>query len=131
MKEINKKTVLLAEDDMFVLNIISRMLTSSGFRVLQARDGLEAYEIFLKHSRDIDLFVFDVVMPRMGGVQAYKAIYLETEGKLTQKVLYLTAYGDDILKSNKQNEFEYLLKPIDKTIFLNKIKEILNSQKRN
>ena len=124
--ETNKKSVLLAEDNTFVLDMMYRMLTSAGFKVFQAKDGLEAYEIFIKHNRDIDLFVFDVVMPRMGGVQAYKAISLHAGGTLHQKVLYLTSFSADLLKSKNKDEFDYLLKPIDMTTFLDKIEEMLN-----
>ena len=131
MTETNQNSVLIAEDDTFVLDMMSRMLTSAGFKVFQARDGLEAYETFVKHNKEIDLFVFDVVMPRMGGVQAYKAISLYTDGTLHQKVLYLTAFGADMLKSNNKDEFTYLLKPVDKTTLLDKIEEMLNIETKD
>jgi len=126
MIETNKKSILLAEDNTFVMDLIYRMLTSAGFKVFPARNGLEAYEIFVEHNREIDLFVFDVVMPRMGGVQAYKAISLHAGRTLHQKVLYLTAFSADLLKSNNTDEFTYLLKPVDRTTLLNKIEEMLN-----
>lgn len=121
----NKRSILLAEDNVFVLDMMYKILTSAGFKVFQARDGLEAFEIFVKHHSEIDLFVFDIVMPRMGGLQAYKAISLQAGKTLHQKVLYLTAFSADLLKSKDKNEFNYLLKPVDKTTLLNKIEEML------
>ena len=44
------------------------------YRVLIARDGLEAIEIYEAKQQEIDLLILDVVMPRLGGIDALKEI---------------------------------------------------------
>lgn len=63
-------TVLVAEDEPAVRSIAVRVLERQGFRVLQARDGRDALDVWESAraaGTTIDVVVSDVVMPRMGG----------------------------------------------------------------
>lgn len=60
------QTILVAEDEDLVREVIRKVLTRAHYRVLTARDGVEALEI-LEKTPDIDLLVTDAVMPMMGG----------------------------------------------------------------
>lgn len=60
-------TVLLVEDEDIVRKMAEIMLTRLGFKVLLAKDGIEAVEIFGKHLDKIDVVVSDLTMPRMNG----------------------------------------------------------------
>ena len=60
-------TVLLVEDEDQVRSIASIMLTRLGFRVLEAKDGLEAIEIFTQHKEQIRCVLSDLMMPHMDG----------------------------------------------------------------
>jgi len=60
-------TVLVAEDDPEVLDLVTRILGQAGYDVIAARDGREAWVIFQRGSRPIDLVLADVVMPHMTG----------------------------------------------------------------
>jgi len=62
--------VLWADDDRAVRETVCEAMGRRGLRVLTARDGREALEVFLRHRERIDAAVMDVVMPRMGGVKA-------------------------------------------------------------
>ena len=66
------KTILIAEDNSINMMIAAKMLSNVGAQILQAKDGLEAYEIAMK--RKIDLIFMDVNMPNMDGFQATKKI---------------------------------------------------------
>jgi PAS domain S-box-containing protein len=61
------ETILVAEDDEVVRVLVARLLTRQGYRVLQARDGLEAVEIASR--TPIDLLITDVIMPKRSGKQ--------------------------------------------------------------
>jgi PAS domain S-box-containing protein len=61
------ETILLVEDDEKVRKLIRQMLLQQGYKVLEARDGLEAVDVAGKHDGPVDLLLTDVVMPRMGG----------------------------------------------------------------
>ena len=65
------ETVLLVEDESIVLDVSREWLEAMGYRVLTARDGKEAIEIYKNNRDKIDLVILDMVMPRMGGGEAY------------------------------------------------------------
>ncbi len=59
--------VLLVEDEDMLCNMAAIMLESLGFTVVQAKDGVEALEVFSKHQSEIKFVLTDLTMPRMGG----------------------------------------------------------------
>ena len=67
-------TVLVVDDEAMVRDLASTALEAAGFRVLQARDGLEAVGLFQAGQESVDLVLLDMTMPRMGGVEAFRRI---------------------------------------------------------
>ncbi|MEZ5988799.1 MAG: ATP-binding protein [Planctomycetota bacterium] len=61
------ETVLVAEDEAHIRELIVRVLEQGGYRVIQAEDGVDALARFEQHQDEIDLMVLDVVMPGLGG----------------------------------------------------------------
>jgi len=59
--------VLLADDEEDVRGVVHAMLDTLGYEVIEARDGLEAVEIFRRRSAEIDLVILDLVMPHLTG----------------------------------------------------------------
>jgi CheY-like chemotaxis protein len=66
--------VMLVDDDCMLLESTSRMLSALGFKVLEAVDGQDALSQFQAHRNTITLVIMDIVMPRMGGIEAAKKI---------------------------------------------------------
>jgi CheY-like chemotaxis protein len=64
-------TILIADDEDDVREVVGSMLRSFGYRVIAARDGVEALERFRERFREIDLVLLDLRMPRMTGEQAF------------------------------------------------------------
>ena len=64
-------TALLVDDEDVILEVGQDLLEAMGYRVLIARDGKEAIEVYEKNRDDIDIVVLDMVMPNMGGGEAY------------------------------------------------------------
>jgi len=64
--------LLLADDEEDVRGIVHAMLETLGYEVIEARDGLEALEIFRRRSSEIDLVILDLVMPRLTGEAALR-----------------------------------------------------------
>ncbi len=67
------ETILLVDDDESVRNAMKKVLEKLGYKVIVATDGLQAVQIFKQQSASIDLLIFDVVMPVMGGAGSRKA----------------------------------------------------------
>jgi nitrogen-specific signal transduction histidine kinase/CheY-like chemotaxis protein len=67
-------TVLLVDDDEIVLGITSAMLSMLGFEVLNARDGVEAVEMFQQRKNQIRFVLTDFAMPRMNGLETLTAL---------------------------------------------------------
>jgi len=62
--------VLLADDEEDVRGVVHAMLDTLGYEVIEARDGLEAVEIFRRRAAEIDLVILDLVMPHLTGEAA-------------------------------------------------------------
>ena len=69
MKENDQRqsVILFADDDPFCLDVGIEILQKLGFKVLNARDGQEAIEVFLNNQREVDLVILDMKMPYNGG----------------------------------------------------------------
>jgi CheY-like chemotaxis protein len=60
-------TMLLVDDDVLVREMVKAMIKRMGITVLEARDGVEAVEIFQQHREVIRCVLSDLTMPRMDG----------------------------------------------------------------
>ena len=69
--EKGKGTILLVDDEEMVLEAGEELLKHLGYEVLLAGDGQEALELYKKNHDMIDLVLLDMVMPVMGGGEAY------------------------------------------------------------
>jgi two-component system, cell cycle sensor histidine kinase and response regulator CckA len=65
------ETILLVDDEVFVLDACSLMLTRMGHDVLTASSGAEALRLVREHRDSIDLVVLDMVMPQMSGGETF------------------------------------------------------------
>jgi signal transduction histidine kinase/ActR/RegA family two-component response regulator len=106
-------TVLIAEDNDVNREILVTMLKTSGCRVLQARNGLEAVHISATEPHDIVLM--DVQMPEMDGISATRSIRAReiTQGLQRKPILALTAnaLADDKANCLAAGMDDYLTKP--------------------
>ena len=67
-------TVLLVEDGEMVCGMATAMLKRLGFKVLEAKDGVEAVEVFRQHQDEICCVLCDLTMPRMNGWETLTAL---------------------------------------------------------
>ncbi|MFH0730334.1 MAG: ATP-binding protein, partial [Pseudomonadota bacterium] len=67
-------TVLVVEDEEQVRDMVKTMLIRLGFTVLEARDGIEAVEVFRQYLEDIRCVICDLTMPRMDGWETLTAL---------------------------------------------------------
>jgi PAS domain S-box-containing protein len=121
------ETILVAEDDGRVREYVTAQLKSLGYRVLEAADGTEAFEI-LKREDGIDLLFTDVVMPgEMGGRALAKAA---SDLRPEIKVLYTSGYTENsIVHHGRLDENVRLLnKPYRREQLAAKVREVLDER---
>jgi two-component system, cell cycle sensor histidine kinase and response regulator CckA len=68
------ETILLAEDDVGVRELAQQILEKAGYRVLAAANGREAVSLYARYAASVDLLLLDVVMPELGGLEAFELI---------------------------------------------------------
>lgn len=119
------ETILLAEDDGDIRRVVKEILEYSGHTVIEAINGEDAVERFRENRERIDLAIFDVVMPRKNGREAFEEIRME---KQDVPVLFMSGYAGDVIldKGIDHNGFEYVSKPVDPGVLLRKIRKILS-----
>ena len=100
------ETILLAEDEESLRTLARDMLEGLGYEVLVVKDGEEAVKMYRKNCERIDLVLLDVVMPRMGGWEAFERIHAQ---RPEVPVIFMTGYSVEVV----QNRFKRQNKVID------------------
>ena len=119
------ETILLAEDDAVIREIVRRVLFRRGYTVLEAADGEEALGFWEPFPGPIDLLVTDVVMPRMNGPELAAELVLRRAGV---RVLYITGHGGGELASPQPEEGPALLeKPFTAEELLGRVRAVLDA----
>ena len=105
--------VLLVEDEEIVSKMTQTMLTRMGFKVVIARDGIEAVEIFQQHLNEIAIVLTDLSMPRMDGWETISALR-----RIRPDIPFIltTGHNDSLLKAGDHSEQPqvFLSKPYQK-----------------
>jgi two-component system chemotaxis sensor kinase CheA len=87
-------TLLVVEDSTFFRSQITSFLQNNGFAVMEAEDGLAAWELLKSREEEIDLIITDIEMPNMDGLELTKKVKAE-EGLSTIPIIALTTLADD------------------------------------
>lgn len=116
---MSKNRILMVDDNEEIREIVKVLLSSEGFEVLEAKDGEEA---ITKADDTIDLFILDIMMPKVNGYQACIEIrkisnapilFLTAKGKDSDKTLGFSSGGDDYLaKPFSYNELTVRVKAL-------------------
>ncbi len=102
------ETVLLVEDEASVRELVRDELRNLGYRVLEAKNGLEACLMITQQMGNLRLLLTDVVMPVMSGRELAQHLRLI---KPDLKVLYISGYSDDVGVGANEPASAYLQKP--------------------
>ncbi len=106
-----RERILVADDELFILEIMTDMLTSLGYDVQTANGGLNAWEQFSKTPDDFDIVIADLTMPKITGKQLAQKIR-QKRGDLP--IILTTGMNlDDSVQKNEFSEFAAVLnKPL-------------------
>lgn len=119
------ETVLLAEDQLSIRQVIREILESKGYQVLEARDREGALQIAERYPGRIDVLVTDIVMPQLRGTELARLISKSHPGAI---VIFMSGYSEEALVETGllgQNE-TLIQKPFDPETLAIKIRELLD-----
>jgi two-component system, cell cycle sensor histidine kinase and response regulator CckA len=121
-----KGNVLLVEDDDQVRSFVRMLLTSNGYRVLDASTGTEGLEIAERQDAEIDLLLSDMLLPELSGYDlAQKVLELRPQ----TKILFMTGYveGEIVQRCISELGASFLDKPFQPATLLTRVQEAIDS----
>ena len=122
--EIGNETILVVEDEPILQGLCKRMLTSAGYKVLVAGNGIEALTVYKKYKDKISLVLTDVVMPKLDGIGLVKE--LDALGAKCG-VLYMSGYVGDPVSDGTSSSMttDFIAKPFNRQSLLQKIRQVI------
>ncbi len=121
----NEKTILVVDDEPFILKSLTFILRKGDFEVIEARDGEEAVAMIEQHRPS--LVFLDVMMPKMNGYDVIQKVRSnkDLEGVF---IVLLTAKGQETDRAQGMNvgANDYLTKPFSPSRILQVAREIMD-----
>lgn len=120
-------SILIVDDDSNILNLVNIHLSEQGYKVFQAKDGIEALKLLQKES--FHLAVVDVMMPFLNGYELTK----EIRKKYDIPVILLTAKDqiEDKEQGFQAGTDDYLVKPFEPKELSFRIKALLRRYEKD
>jgi DNA-binding response OmpR family regulator len=116
--------ILAADDDEDILELVTFRLERSGYTVLQARDGEEAFE--LAREKKPDLALLDVMMPKMDGFELTRRLRAEeTTSRIPIILLTARAQDADLQQGFDAGADDYIRKPFSPQELRARVQSIL------
>jgi PAS domain S-box-containing protein len=119
------ETVLVAEDDEALRKLSSTVLKQFGYIIIEAVDGEDAMRKFMENKDKVHLLLFDLIMPKMNGKEAYDEI---RKLKPDIKVIFASGYAPDIVrqKVSLEKNAHLIYKPVSPFELLRKVRSVLD-----
>ena len=130
MSRNGKALILCVDDDNNALELFETCLAGEGYDVLKAANGAEALETIAERSPD--LILLDVMLPDMDGYDVCLR-FQETRGHARIPVIFTSALGEeeDRARGYAVGAVDYLVKPIDRDVLLDRIRMRLPTDNAN
>jgi two-component system, cell cycle sensor histidine kinase and response regulator CckA len=119
-----RQMILVVEDELPLLNLLKGILEDEGYRVLTAKDGIEAVDIYSRHKDEVDLVLCDMALPKLGGWTVFLAL---RERNPHVRMILTSGYLDPKVKSEmvKGGVRDFIPKPYVPEVILRSIREAL------
>jgi DNA-binding response OmpR family regulator len=112
------ETILFVEDEIFVREVTCEVLRAAGYRVLTAKNAIEALRVYEVNSAAVDLLLTDVVLPGETGRALARKLRRENP---ELKVLFVTGYAEQMGLVEAERE-QYLAKPFSTRVLLRRLR---------
>jgi two-component system alkaline phosphatase synthesis response regulator PhoP len=118
------KTILVADDEPYVLRSLEFILKKEGYTVLTATNGQDAYD--LATSESPDLVFLDIQMPKMDGNTVCRLLREHPERNKLY-IIMITAKGQEVDRQNSMESGanEFITKPFSPRKIVTRVKEIV------
>ncbi|MDH5526718.1 MAG: response regulator [Nitrospirota bacterium] len=118
-------TILVVDDETILLEMAREILENAGYKVLLAHDGVDAVETYRAHGDAIALVILDIVMPRMGGKEAFRQIRKMNPNARVVVCSTFSRHGQahDLLEAGAN---EFIQKPYRADAMLKVIRQVLD-----
>jgi DNA-binding response OmpR family regulator len=115
--------ILVADDEQKIRRLVGDFLKKSGFDVLEAEDGDEAYKIFQANQNEINLIILDIMMPGLNGWEVCRKVRETSD----VPVIMLTARSEefDILTGYENGADDYVTKPFSPGVLVKRVEALL------
>lgn len=123
---MNKKNILIVEDDTDIQQLVSYNLIRTGFNVTCADSGEEAIDIL--HGEKFDCILLDLMLPGLSGLEVCRHVRKEQDAKeQSAPIIMLTAKGEeeDIIAGLESGADDYITKPFSPKVLVARIKAVL------
>jgi len=119
------ETILVADDEASVHDVYLRVLGRAGYRLLSARDGREAWEVFESHADEIDLMVLDIMMPNQTGRDVYRRV---RDVRAEMPILFCSGYdpATTCVRFAEGDGLRFIQKPFDPDDLLRSVRQLLD-----
>ena len=120
----NKRCILIADDEPKMVRALRDFFKANGFCVLEAKNGIEAFDVFCAHTNEIDIILLDVMMPEQDGLTTLKDI---RGASSLIPVILLTAKGEeyDQLSGFSSGADDYITKPFSPSLLMARVEAVL------
>ena len=122
------ETILLVEDEEEVRILIRDELRKLGYRIVEARNGVEACLVATPHIGKLKLLLTDIVMPGMSGTELARHLRVI---KPELKLLFMSGYTDDVGVGADDPASAYLQKPFTPEALASSVRELLDVKPTN
>jgi two-component system cell cycle sensor histidine kinase/response regulator CckA len=120
------ETILLVEDEPSVRTLVRDELRKLGYRVLEAKNGVEACLLATQQAGSLHLLLTDVVMPGMGGRELAQHLSVI---KPDLRTLFISGYMDDvgIMAGQEEGTSSFLQKPFTPEVLARAVRNLLDA----
>lgn len=120
-------TILVADDDAALRELVEKVLTMFGYTVIMAVDGSDAVARFRANRDRIDLVILDIIMPKMNGKEAFDEMRTINPAV---KGMFISGYTSDIIQKRGLLEqgLEFVPKPLNLKHLLTKVRDVLKEE---
>lgn len=121
--------ILIVDDDLIILKILTDYLQEAGFKVTTAENGEKAWQLLEKHPMRFSAIILDRIMPKLSGIDLLHKIFIIPELRKIP-IIMLTSHAEreDVGAAIIAGVYDFLYKPVDRDLLLLVLKRALRDK---